>query len=185
MCHAPEHLQEHGIVLSPDLKKTGFWVGPILTFLAIPDVTVLKQKDVEGVADEQVCIGLQFNSSGNTAASLWRCRFDVKEAEGIWEVHIHDVRFDEVSTIASIVLRGKPQALAFHPSENLLSVSLIGEIQIFQTSSNGSTQLLHKLTADLLQGPFKVHKIPNGPASPRPTELTPAISSESLLSVFW
>ena len=186
MCHTPEHLQEHGIVLSQDLTKIGVWVGPtltFLTFLAGPALTVLRQEGMGEAADEQICIGLQFNSSGDIAASLWRCRSGVKEPEGKWGVRIHDVTSDEVSTTTSVTLRNEPQGLAFHPSENLLSVSSIGELHIFQISSDGSTQLLHKLTADLLQGPFKVHNVSNGPASPPSTELTaaaPHIISEFL-----
>jgi hypothetical protein len=184
--HTPEDLQEHGIVLSQDLTKIGFWVGPKLTFLTDPAVTVLQQKGVCEAADEQICIGLQFNSSGDTAASLWRDRSGIKESEGKWEVHIHNLTFDEVFTTASVALRGEPQGLAFHPSENILSVASIGELQIFQMLPDGSVQLLHELAADLIQGPFKVHKIPNGPASPPSTESTAAaahIISESLLSV--
>jgi hypothetical protein len=173
MNHLLEQVQQHGIALCQDLENMGLWIGSTLIFFtASTNLSILPMKGAEQAVDWQICTDLQFSPLGNTAASLWRCQFDVKGIDYKWQVRVHQIKFNEVSTTATIALESNPRALAFHPSENILSVSSIGELQIFQISSDGSTQLLHKLTSDDLRGSFEVHKVPNGPASPPSTELT-------------
>jgi hypothetical protein len=183
MHHLPEEVQQHGIALSQDLENMGFWMASTLMFLsASPGLSILQMKDTDVVHDRRVCTDLRFNSLGDTAATLWRRPSDVEEADYKWEVRVHQLKFDTASTTATIALESKPQSLAFHPSENILSVSSVCELQILRITSEGSTQLLHKLSSDVLRGSFEVHKDPIGPASPPPTDLEPTAMASDMTS---